>query len=371
MTSIAQKLENWTLPHKIWKTGSPLPMPLLEGATAVINNQLYVFGGFTFGLQATKQVYIYNLEANRWTQITEMPTAVTHINAAIDESCSKIWFAGGFVGNHPGPATDEVWQYDASTNSWIAGIPLPQPRSGGGLQIIDRELHYFGGFAADRNTTCGEHWSLSLEGGTEWIEKAPLPDPRGHLPSVAVGNKIYAMGGQHGHDINPIDVDSAHVYDSATDTWLELARLPEPRSHCEWSTFAVDDYIVTIGGRNNQNPKVLGKNIQEIIKGKEDELIDDIPLQLFLLLKTSLKKSPYSTQALSSIIIYSIRDNTWNKLAFLPTHLFAPMARAIGNWLIIAGGGRNRGGNVQARTLLNQSLLDLVKTKSELSKADN
>ncbi len=81
---------------------------------------------------------------------------------------------------------------------------------------------------------------------------------------------------------------------------------------------------------------MLGKNIQEIINYKEDELIDDIPLQLFLLLKTSLKKSPYSTQALSSIIVYNIRDNTWNRLASLPTHLFAPMAHTIGNWLIIA-----------------------------------
>lgn len=371
MTSITQTLENWTLPHKNWKTGSPLPIPLLEGATAVINNQLYVFGGFTLGLQASKQVYIYNLEANQWTQVSEMPTAVTHINAAVDESRSKIWFAGGFVGNHPGPATDEVWQYDARTNSWQEGIPLPESRAGGGLQIINQELHYFGGFAADRNTTCAEHWSLSLEGGTKWIEKAPLTDPRGHLPSVAIGNKLYAMGGQYGHDIKPKDVDSAHVYDSVKDTWLELARLPEPRSHCEWSTFVVDDYIVMIGGRNNQNRKTLGRNLTEIIKRQEDELIDDIPLELFSLLKISLKKSPYYTPALSSIVVYNIRENTWDKLASLPTHLFAPMAQAINNWLIIAGGGRNRGGNVQTRTLLNQSLIDLIKTKKELSKTEN
>lgn len=92
-----------------------------------------------------------------------MPTAVTHVNAALDGS--RVWFAGGFVGNHPGLTTDAVWQYDAIANSWQEGIPLPETRAGGGLQIIDGELHYFGGFAADRDTTCGEHWSLLLEGG--------------------------------------------------------------------------------------------------------------------------------------------------------------------------------------------------------------
>lgn len=91
---------------------------------------------------------------------SEKPTAVTHINGSLDGS--RVWFAGGFMGNHPGATRDAVWQYDAIANSWTEGIPLPQPRAGGGLQIIDGKLHYFGGFAADRDTTCGEHWKLSL-----------------------------------------------------------------------------------------------------------------------------------------------------------------------------------------------------------------
>ena len=366
MVSITQKLENWTLPHKVWKTGAPLPMPLLEGAVAGINGKLYVFGGFTLGWRAVKKVYVYNLEANEWTQLTEMPTAVTHINATVDRSI--IWFAGGFVGDHPGAATDEVWQYDTSNNSWTEIIPLPQKRASGGFQIINGELHYFGGFAADRDTTCPEHWSLPVEGGTEWIERSPLPAPRGHLASVAIDGKIYAMGGQHRHDTNPVDVDSVHVYDSAEDSWSELPRLPEPRSHFEWSTFSVEDYILIIGGRNNQNPQVLSKNLQEILDHQNDKLIDDLPLQLFLSLKYLLKDSPYYTNIIPRITVYDVKQNTWRELTSLPTHIYAPMANVISNWLVIAGGSRNRQGNMQTRTLLNQSLLDLVKTQGELQK---
>ncbi|NEQ90095.1 MULTISPECIES: hypothetical protein [Okeania] len=48
MVSITQTLENWMLPHRLWKIGAPLPTPLLESATTVINDKLYIFGGFTF-----------------------------------------------------------------------------------------------------------------------------------------------------------------------------------------------------------------------------------------------------------------------------------------------------------------------------------
>ncbi|MGB3693016.1 MAG: kelch repeat-containing protein [Spirulinaceae cyanobacterium] len=362
MVSITQTLENWTLPHRLWKTGAPLPTPLLESATTVIDNQLYVFGGFTFRWQATKDIYAYNLEADQWTKLGEMPTPVTHVNAVLDES--RVWFAGGFVGNHPGATTEQVWRYDSKDNSWTEGIPLPQPRAGGGLQIINGELHYFGGFAADRDTTCGEHWALPLEGGTEWVEKAPLPNPKGHVSSITVGEKIYAIGGQQRHDTNPIDVNSVHVYDSVKDTWLELASLPEPRSHFEPSTFALDDYIVIIGGRNNQNRHLLSEKLTDIFDHKNDKLIDDFPLQVFLALKYSIKGSKYYTNLLPKITIYDIKLDTWSELASLPTHLYAPVANVISKWLVISGGGRIRHINVQSRTLLNQSLIDIIKTKS-------
>lgn len=362
MVSITQKLENWTLPHKLWKTGAPLPTPLLESATAVINDQLYIFGGFTFRWQATKDVFVYNLEANQWTKLGEMPTPITHINGTLDGW--RVWFAGGFVGNHPGPTTDAVWQYDAIANSWKEGIPLPQPRAGGGLQIIDGELHYFGGFAADRDTTCGEHWSFPVEGGTEWVEKAPLPNPRGHVSSITVSDRIYAIGGQHRHDTNPIDVDSVHVYDPLKDTWLELASLPEPRSHFEPSTFVVDNYIIIIGGRNNQNPHLLSEKLTDLFYHENDKLIDDFPLQVFLALKHSVKGSKYYTDLIPKITVYDIKLDRWREFASLPTNLYACIANVISKWLIITGGGRNRHSNVQSRTLMNQTLIDVVKSRS-------
>ena len=153
-----------------------------------------------------------------------MPTRLTHLNPAVDGN--TIWFAGGFKGRHPGPVTAEVWKYDIASDAWTAGPPLPERRAGGGLAVVGRKLHYFGGYKADRDTNAGDHWSLSLEGGKDWQREADLPDPRGHVSSAVLDGKIYALGGDHGHDVTQIDVKSCHRFDPATKKWSEIASLP-------------------------------------------------------------------------------------------------------------------------------------------------
>lgn len=138
-----------------------------------------MFGCFTDDLQASDRVDVYDSANDSWARLKDMPTGVTHLIPAQDGS--TIWFAGGFKGRHPGPVTDEVWKYDSASDTWTKGPPLPEPRAGGGLAIVKRKLHYFGGYKRDRNTDAGDHWSLSLDGGTDWHREADLPDPRGHV----------------------------------------------------------------------------------------------------------------------------------------------------------------------------------------------
>ena len=180
-----------------------------------------------------------------------MPTRVTHFNPASDGA--SIWLAGGFKEKHPGPVTDEVWKYNIASDAWSPGPPLPEPRAGGGLAVLDHRLHYFGGYKVDRDTNAGDHWSLSLDGGQVWQREADLPDPRGHVSSAVLDGQIYALGGDHGHDITQIDVDSCHRFDLTTKSWRPIARLPDARSHFESSTIVYKGRILIVGGRCNSS----------------------------------------------------------------------------------------------------------------------
>ena len=284
-----------------WKKGAPSPFARVESPAAVIKGKLYLFGGFTDDLQASNQIDIYDPANDAWTRAKEMPTQVTHLNPESDGN--TLWFAGGFKGRHPGPVTDEVWKYDVTTDTWMPGPPLPEPRAGGGLVVVQRKLHYFGGYKTDRDTNSGDHWSLSLEGDAAWQREAEMPDPRGHVSATVLDGKIYALGGDHGHDKTQIDVNSCHRFDPATNQWSEIAKLPDGRSHFESSTIVYKGRILIVGGRCNS--------------------------------------SQPPRNVVNDILEYDPQSDKWQVVGTLPEPVLAPAAAIIGGRLIITGGGLN------------------------------
>src|SRR5205085_1696880 len=86
-----------------WVFRAKLPAPRYEAARAVIGNQVFVFGGFQEStLRASTRVDVYDVATNSWQRKKDMPTALTHSNAVVIGD--TVWFAGGFVGDDPGPA---------------------------------------------------------------------------------------------------------------------------------------------------------------------------------------------------------------------------------------------------------------------------
>ncbi len=293
-----------------WKKAAPSPFTRVESPAAVIDGKIYLFGGFTEDLDASQELDVYDPARDSWTRKKDMPTRLTHLNAVVDGS--SVWLAGGFKGRHPGPVTAEVWKYNVPTDTWTAGPPLPAPRAGGGLAIAGNQLHYFGGYKTDRDTCAGDHWSLSLAGGKAWQREADLPVPRGHVSAAVLDGKIYALGGDHGHDITQIDLKSCHCYDPATKIWSEIANLPDGRSHFEGSTIVYQGKILVVGGRCNssQPPRnVVGDLLQ------------------------------YDPQA-----------NAWRVLGAMPEKVLAPVAAIVSGRLVVTSGGYNNPRPLTANT---------------------
>jgi N-acetylneuraminic acid mutarotase len=272
-----------------------------------VDGKLYVFGGFnSTKLEATNTVEVYDPATDQWTPRADMPTVVTHANAAVDGD--RVWLVGGFKGNHPAPVTDEVWEYDVPSDRWYRGPTLPEPRGGGALVRLGRRLHYFGGFSVDRHSTPGDHWVLELDGGTAWTPAAPLPAPRGQLAGAAVAGRIYAIGGQFGHDRPTEDVDLVHRYDPGTDSWEPIASLPFRRSHFEPGTFVANGRIVIVGGRSAR-------------QGPGGRLI-----------------GAFDRQTVDEVTAYDTDHNVWVALPPLPEGMLAPGAALLGEHLVVANG---------------------------------
>lgn len=303
LPSISSISSRCSLELSPWQDGASIPANHIEGATAVVNNKLYVFGGFKdSSLNITTRVDVYNPQTDVWETASEslraMPTGLSHIQAAVHGK--NVWIAGGFVGKHPGQPTDKVWRYDTEQDQWFAGPALPKARAAGFLSVVGNKLYYAGGLSNDRNTTYADHWVLKLnKPGKGWKVRTDLPKPRNHGGGVTLGNAFYTVGGQFKHDQNPKDVRHMFAFDTKLKQWSKLAKLPTSRSHAEPGTMVIEGRIVLAGGRANKDGKGQVNFVTE----------------------------------------YNPATNSWRELRPLPVNLIAPNAAYVGGKLIVTAGG--------------------------------
>ncbi|WP_229743168.1 Kelch repeat-containing protein, partial [Hymenobacter qilianensis] len=289
-----------------WVTIAPSNTPKWVGVSVSVANKMQVMSGFfTAETGTTPKCESYDPATNTWTYLADMPLPVTHAGVATDGN--KIYVAGGFTGLEAGkPNTDALQIYDVSTNTWSSGPKLPAVMGGNALVRVGRKLHSFGGMMPDRQTGNAAHYVLDLDNlAAGWSNAAPMPLPRCHFASAVVAGKIYALGGQTGHDGPVLDVSAANVYDPATNTWSDLKALPYARSHSESATFVADGKITLVGGVS------LNNNI------------------------------------LNTITTYDPTTDTWTEQAPLPVNLFGPSAEVIGEELFVSNGSLNARTNPQ------------------------
>lgn len=310
---VIARLSGAPAPPKRLAAWTPLPdAPVYryESAVAVLGGLIYYFGGFrNADIQASAELWAYDPERQSWSRKGDLPALLTHVNTAM--LGDTVWLAGGFIGDNPGRASDQVWRYEWRHDRWTPGPPLPARRASGALVALRGRLHYFGGYGEDRRESRGDHWILDRsvpEGRNAWIPAAPLPKPRGHIAGAVLGGRIYALGGTDRHDPDPLDVPWVHRYDDSTDAWTEVAPLPSARSHFEQSALVRDGRLLVLGGRD----------------------------------------LPGGRESVSEVTEYDPDADRWLALPPMPKPLHSPSAVLIGDRIIVGLGG-SRAGNPDNR----------------------
>jgi N-acetylneuraminic acid mutarotase len=286
----------------VWEQIAQAPIDRAEALTATIDGKLYVFGGFNGNNGPVVRSDVYDPVTNAWTRLPDMPRRLTHAGVAVDGR--EVYFAGGYIGTGPGFqqqfGTEEVWRYHVDLKVWTQMPDLPAELASGGLVVLGRELHYFGGNDNDREDV-GVHYVLNLDNPTTWTSAASLPSARSHMGYVALGGKIYALGGQFGNDDALETTNLVHVWDPASPgTWTARASMPSKISHMSSSTFVLNGRIVIAGGETDHGDPT-------------DNVLEYDPL-----------------------------SNTWDSLTDLPAERFSGAARAIEGVLYFTGGSNTR-----------------------------
>jgi len=152
--------------------------------------------------------------------------------------------------------------------SWKILPEIPNAQLGPASVVLNGKFHVIGG--AKTILVSSDDHQVYDPATNSWEQKAKLPIPAGWAGTTVYDGKIYSFGGDtlgyqigggHGDYHGEIDyyteTDRAFVYDPETDTWSELTSLPSRRSYL--AAIAVGDYIYIFGSRSIATP---GKSIE-------------------------------------------------------------------------------------------------------------
>jgi N-acetylneuraminic acid mutarotase len=188
---------------------------------------------------------VERFDGRAWTRETSLPAPGLNAPAAAAVG-SRIYVIGGFnaVSNVP---TAEVRVYDTSTRQWSMAAPLPAPRGGHAVAVLDGRIHAIGG--GNSVSTIADH-SLYDPRADAWTDRAKLPRAMGSPAAAVLGGRLYSIGGRSG----PSDFGDVHVYDPAKDAWTAGPSI-DPRGTAGAVAFGGTIYLV--GGESQARRAVL------------------------------------------------------------------------------------------------------------------
>ncbi|WP_158546237.1 malectin domain-containing carbohydrate-binding protein [Adhaeribacter pallidiroseus] len=244
-----------------WGTAASQPYSTHEVHGEVVNNKLYIFGGYDptkSGYTPTKRAYRYDPNTNSWQAIADLPHTpkgsnfggVTHVGTANDGT--NIYLAGGYPSNSTGTGqvfgTKQVWRYNVASNNYTALPNLPYELATGQLKYLNGKLHYMGGANKSR-ADVPIHYALDLSNlGAGWKSMKPLINATNHAGSAVYGGKIYYFGGSHGQNDETVVQKTVQIYNPATDTWTRGADMPTGRDHISSTVVVLGNRILVLGG---------------------------------------------------------------------------------------------------------------------------
>jgi N-acetylneuraminic acid mutarotase len=216
-----------------WITKKSMPT-LRSFATAVFHNKIYCIGGAD-GLNE-----VYDPATDTWETKQPMPTPRSALSASVVND--KIYLIGGFVPSSIGlpqpERTNLNEMYDPVTDSWTTMAPLPTDVAYTISTVVDNKIYVFG------NTGEGNNQVQIYDPQTNtWRYGPSVPYSVAYgagaaTTGVCAAKKIYLIGGG---SIN-------QIFDPETETWSTGASMPTPRNF--FSVAVVDDLLYAIGGEN-------------------------------------------------------------------------------------------------------------------------
>jgi N-acetylneuraminic acid mutarotase len=232
--------------QNIWALVTPLPTARYSMPAAVVDNIIYVFGGWNNSQKTVDEVEFFNPATLTWGSEAKMTSSRGDFTATVLDN--KIYLIGG-RSNMDEDILNLVEVFDPATNEWSSAKEMPEGRCLHASCACNGKIYVFGGISGDDwNHPCAA--VLEYDPAEDaWSAKSNMEIPRFEFSAVNVNERIYTLGGLF------VDGTTTHYggyierYNPETDAWKSLFIAPSDRAL--YGAAVLDGKIYVVGGTLN------------------------------------------------------------------------------------------------------------------------
>lgn len=249
----------YDIPTDTWAPLADLPVTMNHPNLATVNGKLYILGGLSANVNGSfwgiGDSFEYDPATDAWATLPSLPEGTYRGSSVVVVYGDLIIVAGGVeqieqILDGEQATVDTVSAFDITTKEWLSFPSLPEGREHTGGAIIDDVFYLVGGRIHGELNKRDTVFKLDLTDldTLEWTTAAGrMPTPRGGMSVAAIGDRIFAFGGEGNQDPSAGNTyNNTEVYNVKTDCWEEFAPMPIPRHG--FAAVSVGDIIYTPGG---------------------------------------------------------------------------------------------------------------------------
>jgi N-acetylneuraminic acid mutarotase len=231
--------------NNCWTTKAAMPTVRTSFGVGAANGLVYTVGG-SITKPAVGTVEAYDPITNTWSSKAPMPTGRS--GAGVGVVNGILYAVGGIPAGAVDPVpTGSVEAYDPATNTWTARRPITKPRLGMIVGVVNGILYAVGGSVPATSTPVASAEVDAYDPvSNTWTTKAPMPTPRIGFRVGVVNGLLYTVGGDA--------TGTVEAYDPATNTWTP--RQPMLTVRQGFGVGVVDGILYTVGGSTGDDGSV-------------------------------------------------------------------------------------------------------------------
>ncbi|HMJ77969.1 MAG TPA: DUF6519 domain-containing protein, partial [Iamia sp.] len=229
-----------------WEIIGLSPTERIEQSCCLVDGVILLVGGREPRGRPDGAVHAFDVASRSWSRRAPLPTPVSY--PCVAASQGTVHVLGG-LSSGLGPMTRVTRHhqvYDAATDIWWTGSPLPRPSARAAGGVLDDGVHVVGGLGrwwfGRRPDDRHDVWS---EG--RWQRAEPLRRPHAHLGAAVVDGLLAVVGS--GGDTSSVVVTFA----PRADRWETLPPLPGPAAA---PVVTGDESGLVVVGRSEEGPFV-------------------------------------------------------------------------------------------------------------------